>query len=69
MTLLKQEDLSLYIDIAVPADVTRSGKEIEKVEKYQDLKREIGRIWQMRSVNVVSLVIGALGSVTKKFES
>ena len=66
MTLLKQEYLSLYIDIAVPADVTRSGKEIEKVEKYQDLKREIGRIWQMRSVNVVSLVIGALGSVTKK---
>ena len=39
---------------------------MEKVEKYQDLKREIGRIWQMRSVNVVLVVIGALGSVTKK---
>ena len=40
--------------------------EIEKVEKYRDLKREIGRFWQMRSVNVVPVVIGALGSVTKK---
>ena len=40
--------------------------EIEKVEKYRDLKREIGRFWQMKSVNVVSVVIGALGSVTKK---
>ena len=43
-------------------------EKIEKVEKYQDLKREIGGIWQMRSVNVVPVVIGALSSVTKKFE-
>ena len=26
------------------------------------------QIWQMRSVNVVPVVIGALGSVTKTFE-
>ena len=32
-------------DIAVPADVRCSEKEIEKVEKYQDLKRKIDRIW------------------------
>ena len=29
------------IDIAVPADVRRNKEEIEKVEKYQDLKREM----------------------------
>ena len=55
-------------DIAVPVDVKCSEKEIEKVEKYQNLKKEIGRIWQMRSVNVVPVMIGALGSVTTKFE-
>ena len=56
------------IDIAVPADVRCSEKKIDKVDKYQDMKREIGRIWQMRSVNVVPVMIGALGSVTRKFE-
>ena len=54
--------------MAVLADVRCSKKEIEKVENYQDLKREIGRIWQMRSVNVVLVVIGGLGFVTKTFE-
>ena len=56
------------IDIAVLADVRCSEKEIEKVGKYQDLKRKIDRICQMRSVNVVLVVIGVLGSVTKKFQ-
>ena len=42
-------------------------KEREKVEKYQDLKREIGRLWKLKMVEVVPVVIGALGSVTKGF--
>ena len=42
-----------------------SEKEFEIIEKCQGLKR--GRIWQMGSVNVVLVVIGALGSVTKQF--
>ena len=35
------------IDITVPADVRGSEKKIDKVDKYQVMKREIGRIWQM----------------------
>ena len=34
----------------------------------QDLKREIGRLWGMRKVQVVPVVIGALGSVTQGFD-
>ena len=37
------------------------------MEKYQDLKREIGRLWKLKTVEVVPVVIGALGSVTKGF--
>ena len=37
----KKERKGLIIDIAVPADVRVEKKEREKVEKYQDLKREI----------------------------
>ena len=40
----KKERNGLIIDIAVPADVRVEEKEREKVEKYQDLKREIGRL-------------------------
>ena len=37
------------------------------MEKYQDLKREIGRLWTLKMIEVVPVVIGALGSVTKGF--
>ena len=58
----------IIIDIAVPADVRVGEKEREKEEKYQDLKREIGRLWKLKMVEVVPVVIGALGSVTKGFD-
>ena len=38
------------------------------MEKYQDLKREIGRLWKLKMVEVVPVVRGALGSVTKGFD-
>ena len=64
----KREQKGIIIDIAVPADVRVGEKEREKVEKYQDLKREIGRLWRLKMVEVVSVVIGALGSVIKEFD-
>ena len=63
----KKERKGLIIDIAVPADVRVEEKEREKVEKYQDLKREIGRLWNLKKVEITPVVIGALGSVTKEF--
>ena len=38
------------------------------MEKYQDLKREVGRLWKLKMVEVVPVVIGALGSATKGFD-
>ena len=64
----KKERVCLIVDIAVPADRRVEEKEQEKVEKYQDLKREIGRMWEIRKVQVVPVVIGALGSVSKGFD-
>ena len=40
----KKERKGIIIDIAVPANVRVGEKEREKMEKYQDLKREIGRL-------------------------
>ena len=64
----KKERKEIIIVIAVPADVRVGKKEREKVEKYQDLKRDIGRLWRLKMVEVVPIVIGALGSVTKEFD-
>ena len=44
----KKEQNEIIIDIAVPVDVRVGEKEREKVEKYQDLKREIGRFWRLK---------------------
>ena len=64
----KEKKEALIVDIAVPADIRVAEKEKEKIEKYQDLKREIKRLWKLRTVQVVPVVIGALGCVTKEFE-
>ena len=53
------------VDIAVPRDSNVLQKETEKYEKYQDLAREIKRIWKSRT-NVVPVVVDTLGSVSKK---
>ena len=64
----KEKKEALIVDIAVPADTRIAKKELEKVENYQDLKREIKRLWELRCAKVVPVVIGALGSVTKDLE-
>ena len=56
------------IDIALPADVRVEKKEKENVEKYQDLKKEIRRLWKLRNVKIVPVAIGALGSVSAEFD-
>ena len=55
------------IDIAVPMDGNIKKKEIEKVEKYQPLREELTRLWQVKTT-VTPVVIGALGSITPAHE-
>ena len=68
LIVIDKKEQKGIIDIAVPADVRVNEKEKEKVEKYQDLKREIRRLWKLRNVEIVSVVIGALGSVSTEFD-
>ena len=68
IVIQKEKKEALIVDIAVPADKRIAEKELEKVEKYQDLKREIKSLWELRCAKVVSVVICALGSVTKDLE-
>ena len=54
--------------VAIPGDDRVEGKELEKLEKYQLLKDEIAKLWRMRKVIVVPVVIGALGAVSVNFK-
>ena len=64
----KKEWKGIIIDIAVPADVRVGETEREKLEKYQELKRAIGRLLKLKMVEVVPVVLGALRSVTREFD-
>ena len=67
---LRQEDQTLFfIDIkGGEGDDRVKDKELEKLEKYQLLKDEIAKLWRMRKVIVVPVVIGALGAVSVNFK-
>ena len=65
----KEEKKCLIVDIAIPDDKNVGVKEEEKVQKYDELKWEIKELWSMKRVDVVPVVIGALGTVGKKPEN
>ena len=44
-------------------------KEAEKIDKYRDLKRETEKLWAIRQQEVVLLVVGALGAVSKMLDT
>ena len=53
--------------LLVRFDIQVKDKEKEKIESYQDLKRELKRIWKLHKVTVVP-IIGALETVSNDIE-
>ena len=43
-------------------------KELEKIDKYQMLREEVGHVWQMIKAAVTPVVIGASGVISDEFE-
>ena len=64
----KEEKKCIIIDIAIPGDHRVGAKEKEKIEKYDNLKWEVKKMWSMKKVEIVPVIIGALGAVSKNFE-
>ena len=46
----KKERKEIIIDIAVATNVRVGGKKRKRMENYQDLKRETGRLWKLKMV-------------------
>ena len=58
----------MVLNVVIPGDTRVCDKERENIEKYSLLKDEISRLWQMKKVVVIPIVVGALGTITAKFE-
>ena len=66
MIIIKKAKIN-DIDIAIPGDARVKDKELEKIEKYQLLSKEIRKLWKLKKVTVVPVVIRALGAVFDVF--
>ena len=64
----KEKNKAVIVDIASNWDRRVYEKGGEKIEKYQDLKREIGRLWGISHLEVVPVVVGALGVVSNRLD-
>ena len=62
----KKERICKIIDFAVPGDSRIEEKKKDKIEKYQDLGRELQKIWTVK-VKITPLVVGSLGAIPKQF--
>ena len=65
----KNKKSCAIIDVAIPGDIRVSKKEKENIERYQKLKREIKRMWNIRSIKVIPVAVRTLGSTSKKLKS
>ena len=61
----KKERTCKIIDFAVPGD-NRIEEEKDKIEKYQELGRELQQILNGK-VKIIPLVVGSLGAMPKQF--
>ena len=64
----KKSKKCILIDPACSFDTRIEKKEEGKCKNYSELKYKIAKIWKMIKIEVIPVVIGALGTVTKHFE-
>ena len=68
LVLINKEKRTCYLaDFTIPANHRMEMKESEYINKYLDLARELKKFWNM-NVTIISLIIGALGTVPKGLE-
>ena len=63
----KEQDKCQIIDFAISYDTRVDDREVEKIEKYLDLARELNKVWNMK-VTVIPLVARALCITAKALE-
>ena len=65
----KMEKAAVTTDFEILGDQRMIGKEKEKIEKYQNLKREILRLWILKKIDVIPAVLNVLGSIQRTLKN
>ena len=66
-SLKDQKNISYTVDIAIPGDREMKVKESKKLNKHQDLVRELKKLYDMK-VTVIPIIGESLGTVSKNLE-
>ena len=66
LVVVDKERSCKIIDFVVPGDSRIEEKEKDKIEKYQELGRELQKIWNV-NVKIIPLLVGSLGAIPKQF--
>ena len=56
------------VDVTIPRDERVKEREVGMIEKNKVLKDEVARMWDMKEVIVIPVVVGALGAISTGFE-
>ncbi|CAH2018868.1 unnamed protein product [Acanthoscelides obtectus] len=56
--------MGIIIDIAVPLTHNLKSVKTEKCSKYQDLKIELARMWKLKEVMIIPIIISVEGVAT-----
>ena len=64
MVVVDKKVTCKIIDFAVSGGSSIEEKK-QKIKKYQDLKEELQKIWNVK-VKIIPLVVGSLGSIPKQ---
>ena len=65
----KMEKAAVITDFEILGDQRMIGKEKEKIEKYQNLKREILRLWILKKIDVIPAVLNVLESIQRTLKN
>ena len=66
--MLRRGELVKSLVLKLLEKVRIEEKEKEKIEKYQDLIKELQKIWNV-GVNIIPLVVGSVGVILKQFRN
>ena len=55
------------VDVTIPGDQRVNERKVGKIEKYKVFKDGITRMWSMKELIVIPVVVGALGAISTGF--
>ena len=60
----RKNHTGIIIDFAIPQDTNIVNKCAEKIRKYKPLENQLRKCWNLKFIQTVPIIIGALGTVT-----